>query len=100
MTGGRAAQSNLFHSFGSFSVPTGGSATFNLIGTPNVANHCLERFTQRLDSSERISQAPESIEPLVEATNWRRNATTGKVQLIASQPTRSTSIANFASKLH
>ncbi|MEA5580050.1 S-layer family protein [Nodularia harveyana UHCC-0300] len=27
---------NLFHSFSNFSLPTGGSATFNLINTPNV----------------------------------------------------------------
>ncbi|WP_392482377.1 filamentous hemagglutinin N-terminal domain-containing protein [Nostoc sp. C110] len=37
ITNGSAAGSNLFHSFGQFSVPTGGSATFNLINTPNIS---------------------------------------------------------------
>ncbi|MBD2340520.1 S-layer family protein [Calothrix sp. FACHB-156] len=29
---------NLFHSFSNFSVPTGGSATFDLVNTPNTTN--------------------------------------------------------------
>ncbi|MEH2421371.1 MAG: S-layer family protein [Nostoc sp.] len=37
ITNGSAAGSNLFHSFRKFSVPTGGSATFNLINTPNIS---------------------------------------------------------------
>jgi filamentous hemagglutinin family protein len=37
ITNGTAAGSNLFHSFGQFSIPTGGSATFNLVNTPNVS---------------------------------------------------------------
>ena len=37
ITNGSAAGSNLFHSFREFSVPTGGSATFNLINTPNIS---------------------------------------------------------------
>ncbi|BAY30440.1 hypothetical protein NIES2107_22850 [Nostoc carneum NIES-2107] len=34
---GSAAGNNLFHSFQQFSVPTNGSATFDLINTPNIA---------------------------------------------------------------
>ncbi|MEH1935823.1 MAG: S-layer family protein [Nostoc sp.] len=37
ITNGSAANSNLFHSFRQFSVPIGGSATFNLINTPNIS---------------------------------------------------------------
>ena len=37
ITNGSAAGSNLFHSFREFSVPTSGSATFNLINTPNIS---------------------------------------------------------------
>jgi filamentous hemagglutinin family protein len=37
ITNGSAAGSNLFHSFQQFSIPTGGSATFNLINTPNIS---------------------------------------------------------------
>ncbi|MDZ8260528.1 S-layer family protein [Nostoc sp. ChiQUE01b] len=33
---GRNKGSNLFHSFSNFSVPTGGSATFDLVNTPNI----------------------------------------------------------------
>ncbi|MBN3962599.1 S-layer family protein [Nostoc sp. NMS8] len=37
ITNGNAANSNLFHSFQQFSVPTGGSVTFNLTNTPNIS---------------------------------------------------------------
>jgi filamentous hemagglutinin family protein len=37
ITNGSAASGNLFHSFQSFSVPTGGSATFDLVNTPSVS---------------------------------------------------------------
>ncbi|MEH2091314.1 S-layer family protein [Nostoc sp.] len=37
ITNGSAAKSNLFHSFQQFSVPTGGSATFDLTNTPNIS---------------------------------------------------------------
>lgn len=36
ITNGTAASSNLFHSFQEFSIPTRGSATFDLINTPNI----------------------------------------------------------------
>lgn len=36
VTNGSAAGSNLFHSFQHFSIPTGGSATFDLVNTPNI----------------------------------------------------------------
>ncbi|MBW4507196.1 MAG: S-layer family protein [Scytonematopsis contorta HA4267-MV1] len=37
---------NLFHSFSNFSVPTGGSATFDLVNTPNITN-IFNRVTGR-----------------------------------------------------
>ncbi|MEH1940482.1 MAG: S-layer family protein [Nostoc sp.] len=37
ITNGSAANSNLFHSFQQFSVPTGGSVTFDLANTPNIS---------------------------------------------------------------
>jgi large exoprotein involved in heme utilization and adhesion len=35
ITNGTAAGSNLFHSFQRFDIPTGGSASFDLVNTPN-----------------------------------------------------------------
>lgn len=37
ITNGSTAGSNLFHSFQKFSVPAGGSATFDLVNTPNIS---------------------------------------------------------------
>ncbi|BAU12100.1 unknown protein [Leptolyngbya sp. NIES-3755] len=37
ITGGSLAGSHLFHSFREFSIPTGGSASFDLVNTPNVS---------------------------------------------------------------
>ena len=37
ITNGSASGSNLFHSFGQFSVPNPGSATFDLVNTPNIS---------------------------------------------------------------
>jgi filamentous hemagglutinin family protein len=37
ITNGTARGSNLFHSFGQFGIPTGGSATFDLINTPTIS---------------------------------------------------------------
>jgi len=37
ITNGSASGSNLFHSFTSFSIPTNGSAVFDLVNTPNVS---------------------------------------------------------------
>ena len=36
ITNGTSAGTNLYHSFGQFSIPRGGSATFNLNATPNI----------------------------------------------------------------
>lgn len=37
ITGGELKGANLFHSFSSFSIPTGGSASFDLKNTPNIS---------------------------------------------------------------
>ncbi|MCG6136101.1 MAG: filamentous hemagglutinin N-terminal domain-containing protein [Nostoc sp. LLA-1] len=37
ITNGSASGSNLFHSFQKFNVPTGGTATFDLVNTPHVS---------------------------------------------------------------
>jgi filamentous hemagglutinin family protein len=37
ITNGTARGSNLFHSFQQFGIPTGGSATFDLVNTPNIS---------------------------------------------------------------
>ncbi|MDF5711117.1 MAG: S-layer family protein [Nostoc sp. S4] len=37
ITNGSAANSNLFHSFRQFTVPTGNSAIFDLVNTPNIS---------------------------------------------------------------
>ncbi|BAY65481.1 filamentous hemagglutinin-like protein [Calothrix brevissima NIES-22] len=59
ITHGSTAGSNLFHSFGQFSVPNGGSATFDLIHTPNIST-IFSRVT-----GGNISQ----IDGLIEAIN-------------------------------
>ncbi len=51
--------SNLFHSFSNFSVPTGGSATFDLVNTPNI-NTIFSRI-----SSENVS----NIDGLIRTLN-------------------------------
>ncbi|KAM3098589.1 filamentous hemagglutinin N-terminal domain-containing protein [Phormidesmis sp. 146-35] len=37
ITNGSSAETNLFHSFTTFSTPTGGTATFSLVNTPNIS---------------------------------------------------------------
>ncbi|KAM3110371.1 two-partner secretion domain-containing protein [Phormidesmis sp. 146-33] len=37
ITNGSSAETNLFHSFITFSIPTGGTATFDLVNTPNIS---------------------------------------------------------------
>ena len=50
ITNGTAKGANLFHSFGQFSVPTGGSATFDLVNTPAVST-IFSRVTGGIPSS-------------------------------------------------
>ncbi|MEH2024399.1 MAG: hypothetical protein V7K62_12540 [Nostoc sp.] len=76
ITNGSAAGSNLFHSFGQFSVPTGGSATFNL---SDIRDMSAYRKTQKVQA--QILTAPEV---LVQATSWHRNAQ-GKIELVADK---------------
>lgn len=50
ITNGSAARQNLFHSFREFSIPTNGSATFNLANSPNIST-ILNRVTGNTASS-------------------------------------------------
>ncbi len=56
---------NLFHSFSNFSIPTGGSASFDLVNTPNITNifsrvtgeniSNIDGFIRTLNSSNPVS---------------------------------------------
>jgi filamentous hemagglutinin family protein len=59
ITGGSNAGNNLFHSFQQFSIPTGGSATFDLTNTPQVTT-----VFSRVTGLERSN-----IDGLVRVTN-------------------------------
>jgi filamentous hemagglutinin family protein len=55
---------NLFHSFSNFSVPTGGSATFNLVNTPNI-NTIFSRITGgNISSIDGLIQTVNSSKPV------------------------------------
>jgi filamentous hemagglutinin family protein len=59
ITNGTVRSSNLFHSFGQFSIPTNGVAAFDLINTPNVST-IFSRVT---------GGSPSSIDGTIRALN-------------------------------
>jgi filamentous hemagglutinin family protein len=63
ITNGTAAGSNLFHSFGQFSIPTSGSATFNLINTPNIST-IFSRVTGAASNINGVIRTTNSSNPV------------------------------------
>jgi filamentous hemagglutinin family protein len=64
ITNGSAANSNLFHSFRQFSVPTGGSVTFDLVNTPNISTIFSRVTGSNISNIDGLIQTINSNNPI------------------------------------
>ncbi|GAP99299.1 two-partner secretion domain-containing protein [Leptolyngbya sp. NIES-2104] len=64
ITNGAAAGSNLFHSFREFSIPTGGSATFDLVNTHNISTIFSRVTGSNVSSIDGLIKTSNSISPV------------------------------------
>jgi filamentous hemagglutinin family protein len=64
ITNGNVAGGNLFHSFSDFSIPTGGSATFDLIGTPNITTIFSRVTGSNISNIDGLMQTANGINPV------------------------------------
>jgi filamentous hemagglutinin family protein len=64
ITNGTPQGGNLFHSFQQFSIPTGGSATFDLVNTPNISTIFSRVTGGRVSNIDGVIQTTNGSNPV------------------------------------